>query len=76
MRGLWGRPYQKPYIEQQLPFFQFPHTALLFFAPHVPSFVSGPLTALVRPGGVLTAAITGSEEPALVSRRSGALNSF
>lgn len=43
---------QNPYIEQQLPWGQSPHMALLAVAPHDPSVVMGAVASL--PGAVAT----------------------
>jgi hypothetical protein len=49
--------YQKPYMEQQFPFGQFPQTVLPFPAPQVPSVVTAPVAA---PAAAEVEAMTGS----------------
>jgi hypothetical protein len=52
---------QYPYIEQQLPNAQFPHTVLPFDAPHVPSVVACPVAA-AESATVVAGLMIGSSE--------------
>lgn len=54
--------YQNPYIEQQFPLGQFPHTVSLFEPPHVPSVVTRAVAVASGVIEVLTGPITGSPD--------------